>query len=77
MRDALIGSVTTGIPIDFAATLWGDPIARWTLVGGLSIGYVLSSMSDRRMYRCFSGFWHLHRPELRTAVRSFSRRSTC
>jgi uncharacterized protein (DUF2235 family) len=69
VADALLGSVATGVPIDFAATLWGDAIARWTLVGGLTLGYVLSSMSDRRMYRCYSGFWHIHRPALRTALR--------
>jgi uncharacterized protein (DUF2235 family) len=62
-----------GVETDFlsslVATLWSDRAAFWLLVAGLSVGYLLSWWSDRRLRRYFSGFWHRSRPLLRTALR--------
>ena len=52
-----------------ALTLWRDRMAFWLLVAGLSIGYLLSWWSARRLQRYYSGFWHRTRPLLRTALR--------
>jgi hypothetical protein len=70
--DALLGSlssVVTTFPFGLAGALGKDQIALWSLVTGLAAGYGLSSWSAREIARNYSGFWHKHRPALRTALR--------
>jgi hypothetical protein len=64
-----LGGVVTSLPLGPVVTLARDGVASVLLVGGLAIGYGLSALSDRRMRRYYSGFWHSHRAALRTALR--------
>ena len=64
-----VGRVITSFPSGILLTLWRDWIALSLLLGGLAIGYGLSATSAHRMKRYYSGFWHKHRPALRTALR--------
>jgi hypothetical protein len=45
---------------------------RWTMLGSL-VGFVaawmFSNMADSRMSAVFSGFWHQHQEDLRTALK--------
>jgi|SRR5688572_14901947 uncharacterized protein (DUF2235 family) len=63
-------------PVGLAATIWTDSIAFWLLASGLTAGYVLSALSDRRIRRYYSGFWHNTRPMLRDALRRTPAAST-
>jgi hypothetical protein len=56
-------------PVGLASTIWTDSIAFWLLASGLAAGYMLSAISDRRIRRYYSGFWHNSRPMLRDALR--------
>jgi hypothetical protein len=64
-----IADIGRSFPLGLASTLWNDVAALSLLGGGLTLGYVLSSLSDGRIQRYYSGFWHIHRPALRTALR--------
>lgn len=44
--------------------------APWVVLGvALTVGYLLTASTARRLQRRFSGFWHDHRPALRGALR--------
>lgn len=66
---ASIAAGVAGVPTGVPQALWTDRLAFWLLAGGLTIGYLLSAISNGRMQRCFSAFWHVHRPALRAALR--------
>jgi hypothetical protein len=64
-----VWGVFTTLPFGPIVTVARDRVAAALLVGGLAIGYGLSAVSDRRMRSYYSGFWHVHRVALRTALR--------
>lgn len=67
---AIVGSLPTLIdPVVVGRTLWLDRRALLLFVGGLTVGFTLSWLSGSRIARFTSGFWHRHRPALRTALR--------
>ena len=64
-----IGDIARTFPFGLGLTLWNDEPSLSLLLGGLTVGYGLSALSDGRIQRYYSGFWHLHRPALRAALR--------
>ena len=56
-------------PLNLILAVVRDRWAVGLLAAGLVVGYLLSSMSDKRTTQVYSAFWHRHRPSLRTALR--------
>jgi uncharacterized protein (DUF2235 family) len=66
---ASAGSLLDVFPLSIVAAILREPTATLLLASGLVLGYTLSNISDRRTNQAYSGFWHQHRPALRTALR--------
>jgi hypothetical protein len=56
-------------PLNLLLAVIQDRLAVALLLTGLIVGYLLSSVSDRRTTQVYSAFWHRHRPSLRAALR--------
>jgi hypothetical protein len=63
-------------PFSLAAAVVRDPIAATVLGSGLTLGYLLSSLSDRRTNQVYSAFWHRHQGALRAAISRTASTST-
>ena len=71
------GRLVTGVvgsPVDTGLrtvqAIWQDRRVFWTIVALFLLSSILARIADARISRVASGFWHVHQPRLRQALKS-------